>query len=62
MRIKLNSESRKAIKEYVETHRLDYDDYLFKSRKGGAISATQAYRVLKEAAVHRKILKTFYTL
>ena len=43
-------------------HRLDCDDYLFKSRKGGAISAIQAYRVLKEAAVHHKILKTFYTL
>lgn len=53
-KIKLNSELKKSLKEYIENKKLDYNDYIFQSRKKterGYISATQAYRVLKNAAV-----------
>ncbi|MBO1264498.1 tyrosine-type recombinase/integrase [Proteiniclasticum sp. SCR006] len=49
-KIKLNDELKKTIKSYIEVFKLRNDDYLFASRKGGCISTTQAYRVLKAAA------------
>lgn len=52
-KIKLNAELKKVLNEYIINKRLEYNDYLFESRKKterGYISATQAYRTLKEAA------------
>ena len=54
--IKLNDELRNTIKEYVVKYDLKDCDYLFKSKKfdingnNRAITVTQAYRVLKDAA------------
>lgn len=53
-KIKLNSELKRSLKEYIENKKLDYNDYIFQSRKKterGYISTMQAYRVLKNAAV-----------
>lgn len=53
-KIKLNRELKKSLKEYVEDKGLNYDDYLFESRKKTEreyISTTQAYRILKDAAI-----------
>lgn len=53
-KIKLNDELKKSLKEYVEDKGLNYNDYLFESRKKTEriyISTTQAYRVLKKAAI-----------
>jgi len=49
-KIKLNDALKLAIKSYVTSRQLSGDDYLFGSKKGGAIGRVQAYRVLKEAA------------
>ncbi|NWQ43324.1 tyrosine-type recombinase/integrase [Bacillus sp. EB106-08-02-XG196] len=51
-KIKLNQEIKKVLKPYVKNEKLSNDDFLFQSKKGEnqAISVTQAYRVLKEAA------------
>ena len=51
-KFKLNNVSRRYIDEYVKNNPLDYDDYLFQSRKGEnqPISRVQAYRVLEQAA------------
>lgn len=49
-KIKLNDDLKKAVKNFVTENDLQYDDYIFGSRKGGCISTTQAYRVLKAAA------------
>lgn len=53
--IPVNADGRKAIRELIEWHKETYGELekkrpLFKSREGeGAISRTQAHRVLKEA-------------
>lgn len=49
-KIKLNDVTRKCLKEYVFTHSISGDDYLFASKKGGRITRVQAYRLLTEAA------------
>ena len=41
---------KKAIKDYVKTHKLSGKDYLFGSKKGGHITRVQAYKILREAA------------
>jgi integrase len=48
-KIRLNNAIQSAIKELTPPNALD-TDYLFKSRKGGAISRVQAYRLLTQAA------------
>jgi integrase len=49
-KIKLNNALRKSILDYLKKTNLDYDSFLFPSKKGGHIGRIQAYRVLKEAA------------
>lgn len=49
-KIKLNDDLKKAVKSFIQQNNLDYSDYIFFSRKGGFITTTQAYRVLKSAA------------
>lgn len=51
-KIKLNDTLKKALKAYIKQYNLEYNSYLFKSRKGinEPISVTQAYRILKDAA------------
>lgn len=49
-KIKLNNALRKSIQDYLKKTNLDYDSFLFPSKKGGHIGRIQAYRVLKEAA------------
>lgn len=49
-RIKLNPKLKAYIKEYLNITKLEYQDHLFKGRKGKAISRIQAYRVLKDGA------------
>lgn len=49
-RIKLNDKLKTYIKEYLTQRGIGYNDPLFKSKKGGAISRIQAYRVLREGA------------
>ncbi len=49
-KIKLNDALRKNINSYLKETKLNYESYLFPSRKGGYIGRVQAYRVLKEAA------------
>lgn len=55
--IKLNDELRKVIKNYVLNNNLSSNDYLFKSKKFAEngesrhITVTQAYRILKSAAI-----------
>lgn len=47
----LNDSAKKAIKEYVDEARPEYDAPLFPSRKGGkAISRVQAWEILSNAA------------
>ncbi|MEA4872354.1 MAG: tyrosine-type recombinase/integrase, partial [Synergistaceae bacterium] len=47
----LNDSAKKAIKEYVDEARPEYDASLFPSRKGGkAISRVQAWEILSNAA------------
>lgn len=52
-KIKLNDSLKKALKAYIKQNDLGQDNYIFRSRKGlnGAITVTQAYRILKAAAV-----------
>lgn len=52
-KIKLNDSLKKALKAYIKQNDLGQDNYIFQSRKGlnEPISVTQAYRVLKAAAV-----------
>lgn len=55
-KIKLNDELRKALKVYIQNNKLHEEDYIFSSRKGSKnITTTQAYRILKEAAVSLSI-------
>ncbi|ADY57450.1 integrase family protein [Syntrophobotulus glycolicus DSM 8271] len=49
-KIKLNDTLRKSLDFYIKNQRLDLNDYLFRSQKGGYIGRIQIYRVLKEAA------------
>jgi integrase len=53
-KIKLNDSLKKALKVYIKQIDLGQDDYIFQSRKGLSepISVTQAYRILKAAAVN----------
>lgn len=47
----LNDSAKKAIKEYVDETKPEYDSPLFPSRKGGkAISRVQAWEILSNAA------------
>lgn len=52
-KIKLNDSLKKSLKEYIKQNKLEIDNYLFESRKGQnePITVTQAYRILKAAAV-----------
>ena len=53
-KIKLNNNLKKTIKTYINHNNLGQTNfYIFQSRKGsnGPISVTQAYRILKAAAV-----------
>lgn len=55
-KIKLNDELRKALKAYIQNNKLQEEDYIFYSRKGSShITTTQAYRILKSAAVTMSI-------
>lgn len=56
-KIKLNDSLKKALKAHIKQYKLGYDNYLFKSRKGfnEPITVTQAYRILKDAAVNLNI-------
>ena len=47
--VAINARVQQAILELVLEDKLGPDDYLFGSRKGGAISRKQAWRVLKDA-------------
>lgn len=55
--IKINDELKSIIRDYVTVNDLELDDYLFKSKKFDEngqprhITVTQAYRILKEAAL-----------
>ena len=54
-KIKLNEELKKALKSFVSLNKLEYNDNIFISRTTsgrGYISVTQAYRILKSAAVN----------
>lgn len=49
--IYLNQKVKKAILDYVHSHHLNIDDYLFKSPKTGLpITRQQAYRIIHQAA------------
>jgi len=52
-KIKLNDSLKNAIKLYIKQEGLGPDNYIFRSRKGlnEPITVTQAYRILKDAAV-----------
>lgn len=49
-KIKINNALRKNIQDYLKKANLNYDSFLFPSKKGDHIGRVQAYRVLKEAA------------
>ena len=55
-KIRINDELKNAIRIYIKSNHLLYEDYLFGSRKSDPnglnrpISTTQAYRVLRDAA------------
>ena len=48
--IAINQLLKNDLKVYVKKNDLQYDDYLFPSRKGGYISTTQAHRIYAAAA------------
>lgn len=56
-KIKLNDSLKKALKAYIKQNELGQANYIFKSRKGlrEHVSVTQAYRILKAAAVNLNI-------
>ena len=56
-KIKLNDSLKKALKIYIKENKLKQDKYIFQSRKGvnNPISVTQAYRILKAAALNLNI-------
>jgi integrase len=56
-KIKLNDSLKKALKAYIKQNELEVDKYIFQSRKGlnEPITVTQAYRILKAAAVNLNI-------
>jgi integrase len=49
-KIKLNNTLRKNIQDYLKITHLDYNSFLFPSKKGSHIGRVQAYRILKDAA------------
>jgi integrase len=52
----LNNPVRKAIQNCITAEGLQYDDFLFRSRKtANSISRQQAYRIINEAAKHAAI-------
>lgn len=56
-KIKINDSLRRALKAYITKNKLSRDKHIFKSRKGinEPICVTQAYRILKNAAVNLNI-------
>ncbi|WP_298845642.1 tyrosine-type recombinase/integrase [Clostridium sp.] len=52
-KIKLNDSIKIALSSYIKQNKLGHNNYIFRSRKGlnEHISVTQAYRLLKNAAV-----------
>ncbi|SUY45061.1 site-specific recombinase XerD [Clostridium putrefaciens] len=56
-KIKLNNALKTVLKGYIKKNKLDYNSYVFRSRKGenAPITVTQAYRILKDAAVNMNI-------
>ncbi|MBZ4647116.1 MAG: recombinase XerD [Clostridia bacterium] len=50
-KVKINNALRKNLAEYLKTTDLQYDSFLFPSKKGNHIGRVQAYRILKQAAV-----------
>lgn len=56
-KLKLHSALQPEIEEYIEIMGLSDEDYLFPSRKGGAISRVQAYRILNKAAEEVGLVK-----
>jgi len=49
-RIKLNNKLKEYIRLYLAQSKGEYNAFLFGSRKGGALSRIQAYRILKDGA------------
>lgn len=56
-KIKLNDSIKNSLKHYIKENKLEQDCYIFQSRKGknNPITVTQAYRILKSAAVNLSI-------
>jgi len=52
----LNKSAVKALQMYLETIRLEPCEYLFRSKKGGALTRQQAWNILNEAALMVGIL------
>ncbi|WP_375539473.1 tyrosine-type recombinase/integrase [Clostridium estertheticum] len=52
-KIKLNDSIKTALNTYIKQNKLGHNNYIFRSRKGlnEHITVTQAYRLLKNAAV-----------
>jgi len=52
-KIKLNDSIKTALNTYIKQNKLGHNNYIFKSRKGlnEHITVTQAYRLLKNAAI-----------
>lgn len=48
----INKNTRKALQEHIDTHKLQAEDYLFQSREGGnrPISRVQVWIILNQAA------------
>ena len=51
----ISDQLKKQIKEYVENNNLQEHDYMFTSRKGGKLTTTQIYRIIKAAAEKSRI-------
>lgn len=49
-KIKINDALKKELSDYIKTHNLKAEDFLFPSKKGGHIGRVQSYRFLKETA------------
>lgn len=51
-RIVINQSIQESIQDYIIEQKMDYDDYLFKSRKGknNPITTTQAHRIFQNAS------------
>lgn len=53
--IGVNKQIKEELTEYIDTLKLNNNDYLFPSKKGGYISRVQAYRLLKKGSNTLKI-------